>query len=97
MTSAMPRPNSWVENGNDPATMRYYQGMMIINAPDYVPRALDGYTYWPKNQTSVSMRSGRRYVSLNGGTSTSKVNGFEQTDVTAVVGGQLINSGGPGR
>ena len=90
-------PNSWVENGNEPATMKYYQGMMIINAPDYVHRALDGYPYWPKNQTTTSMKSGRRYVSLNGGTSTSKVKGFAQTDVTAVVGGQLINSGGPGR
>ncbi len=90
-------PNSWVENGNEPATMKYYQGMMIINAPDYVHRALDGYPYWPKNQTTTSMQSGRRYVSLNGTTEMSKVKGFAQSDVTAVVGGQLINSGGPGR
>ena len=87
-------PSAWDANGEGPSTMKYYQGMMIINAPDYVHRALDGYPYWPKSLTSFATQNGRRYVSLNGSTSTSKINGFKDTPVSAVVGGQIIRSDG---
>jgi hypothetical protein len=82
-------PDQWVENGYEAASIKYYQNVFIVNAPDYVHRALDGYPYWPKRYTTfgVAESSGRRYVTLTAPVSSSKVNGFTQTPVTAVTGG----------
>jgi hypothetical protein len=87
----------WTENGGSGGSIRFYQGTLIVNAADYIHRAIDGYRYWPANQT-VAMKDGKghRYVSLTGDTGLSRVNGFGQQDVSAVVGGQIIRSSGPG-
>lgn len=86
---ALVEPDQWVENGYEAASIRYYQNVFIVNGPDYVHRALDGYTYWPKRYTTfgVAESSGRRYVTLTAPVSSSKVNGITQTPVTAVAGG----------
>lgn len=89
-------PDQWVENGGDAASARHWQGHLIINAPDYVHRALNGYPYWPKRLTNASMVNGRRYVSLTTETGLSTIDGFGQVPVTAVVGGQLHRSNDPG-
>jgi hypothetical protein len=93
-------PDQWVENGYEAASIKYYQNVFIVNAPDYVHRAMDGYPYWPKRFTTfgVAESSGRRYVTLTAPVSSSKVNGFTQTPVTAVTGGgQLTPPPGGGR
>ena len=41
-----------------------------------------------------TMVEGRRYVSLTGDAGLSRVTGFAQQPVSAVVGGQIISSGG---
>lgn len=86
---ALVEPDQWVENGYEAASIRYYQNVFIVNGPDYVHRALDGYTYWPKRYTTfgVAQNTGRRYVTLTAPVSTSKINGITQTPVTAVTGG----------
>jgi len=91
-------PDQWVEGGGEGGTIRYYQGQLIVRAPDYMHRQLNGYPFWPSRLTSVTRRGGKRYVSLNMETGTSKIDGFGQQPVTAVVGGELrsSNPGGGG-
>jgi hypothetical protein len=86
-------PDQWVDNGGSGGSMRYYNGTLIVNAPDYMHRGLNGYQYWPSRATTRTMVEGRRYVSLTGDAGLSRVNGFAQQPVSAVVGGQIINSG----
>jgi hypothetical protein len=87
----------WQDNGGDGGTIRYFQGTLLINAPDYMHRQINGYSFWPERSARTSA-SGRRYVSLNMDTGISTLDGFGREPVTAVVGGRLIRSGdgGPG-
>ncbi|HYF15435.1 MAG TPA: hypothetical protein VD971_10235 [Phycisphaerales bacterium] len=91
-------PEQWVENGGEAATMRYFQDTLIVNAPDYVHRGLNGYSWWPQRAQRVAMANGRRYVSLQMDTGASRIIGVENVPVTAVTGGgQIPPGGGPGR
>ncbi len=83
----------WERNGGS-ARIRYYQGQVIVTAPDYIHRSLAGYPFWPSGSTSVAMVEGRRYVKLGIDPSIATVDGFAQSEATAVVGGQIIKSGG---
>jgi hypothetical protein len=85
--------DQWVENGGEGGSMRYWQGGVIVNAPDYMHRGINGYPYWPAQNTVARNEKGRRYVSLTGDTGVAKVTGFGQQPVTAVVGGRPISSG----
>jgi len=38
----------WELNGGDGATIRFYDGHLLVNGPDYVHRGLNGYSWWPK-------------------------------------------------
>lgn len=49
----------WIDNGGDAATIRFYNGNLIVNAPDYIHRQIDGYSYWPSRLTRFGTRSGR--------------------------------------
>ncbi len=88
-------PDQWVDNGGEAATIRAWNGQLIVRAPDYVHRQINGYPFWPSYTATQS--NGRRYVSLNMDTGVSKVDGFAQHPVTAVVGGRPVSSapGGP--
>ena len=84
----------WIDNGGDGASIRYWNGTFLVNAPDYIHRQIAGYPYWPNSTTTVA--GGRRYVSLNMDTGASKVNGIAQSQVSAIAGGQPVSSGGAG-
>lgn len=86
-------PEQWVDNGGDGGTMRYFQGSLIINAPDYMHRQIVGYSYWP--QRRVSTVKGRRYVTLNMDVGNAQVDRIENFPVRAVTGGSG-GAGGPG-
>jgi hypothetical protein len=88
-------PDQWVENGGSGGSVKVFRGALIVNAPDYMQRGIDGYPYWPSAATKATMSQGRRYVTLNGDTGVSRLDGFGQAPVSAVVGGQVIRSGGP--
>lgn len=91
-------PEQWFGTGGTGASIRAWQGTLIVNAPDYVHRQLNGYTFWPRRQTSYSMAGGRRYVAFGTDTGTSTIDGFANQEVSAVVGGKIIRSGpGGGR
>ncbi len=89
-------PEQWVDNGGDAASIRYWQGNFIVNAPDYVHRQINGYPWWPARATTVTMVQGRRYVSLNMNASFAEVEGFESQPISAVVGGRIVRSDDPG-
>jgi len=40
-------PDAWEEFGGDQARMRYFEGTLIITAPDYVHRGINGYPFRP--------------------------------------------------
>jgi hypothetical protein len=75
-------PEQWIENGGDGASIRYYQGSLIVNGPDYVHRQLNGYPYWSQRATKYSMSKGRRYVTLGVDTSAAQLNGIANQKVT---------------
>lgn len=89
-------PDQWVDNGGDAASIRYWQGNFIVNAPDYVHRQINGYPWWPARATRVTMVEGRRYVTLNMDASFAELEDLVSQPVSAVVGGRIIRSDDPG-
>jgi hypothetical protein len=53
-------PSVWQQNGG-PASLRYFQGRLIVNAPMYVHRQIDGAVSQPAADPSAG-----RYVGYNG-------------------------------
>ncbi len=88
-------PDQWADNGGDAATIRHYNGTLIVNAPDYVHRQVAGYPYWP-SYTTRTASNGRRYLTLNADTGAAKIDGFGSEEASAVVGGRPVSSGGGG-
>jgi hypothetical protein len=85
----------WTDNGGEAATIRFYGSTLIVNAPDYVHRQINGYPYWPSHSVTKSA-NGRRWLTLNADTGTAKIDGFAPSEVTAIVNGRPISSGGGG-
>jgi hypothetical protein len=83
---ALVEPESWLSGGGT-ASIRYFQGSLLVRAPDYVHRNLGGYSWWPSSQTSSRVVKGRRYVSIGVDTGISQVDEFVKQPVTGVVGG----------
>ncbi|MFA6046147.1 MAG: hypothetical protein WC718_14280 [Phycisphaerales bacterium] len=95
--TSLVEPDQWVEQGGDGGSIRAFQGSLIVNAPDYMHRGVDGYSWWPQSETRVVSSGGRRYVSLGVDTANSTLDGFATQDITAVAGnGTLVNSN-PGK
>lgn len=66
--------DQWEENGGSGGTMTVYQGNIIVDAPDYMHRAVAGYAWWPAARPAAPQ--GRRYVSLSGDVEAAKVIGL---------------------
>ncbi|MFM9995579.1 MAG: hypothetical protein ACKVU4_07235 [Phycisphaerales bacterium] len=91
-------PDQWLTTGGTGGSIRVWQGAIIVNAPDYMHRQLNGYQFWPRRLTNFGSAGGRRYVSLGTDTGLSTIDGIANQEVSAVVGGQIIRSGpGGGR
>ncbi len=88
-------PNQWIDGGGTGGSIRYWQGTIIVNAPDYMHRQINGYTFWPRRLTNVGTMNGRRYVSLGVDTGVSRIDGFQSQEISAVAGGRIIRSGDP--
>lgn len=82
----------WVDNGGEGGTIRPFNNTLIINAPDYMHRQINGYPYWPSATRTTA--NGRRYLTLNMDSSLGKVDGFAQQPVTGVTGGGGGGGGG---
>jgi len=88
-------PTQWISGGGDLQNPRYFDGNIIVDAPDYMHRALVGYPWWPSAKSSAPAGT-RRFASISLDTAIASVPTFRNVPVTAAVGGQLIQSGGPG-
>ncbi len=44
-------PNAWAQTGGERATIRYHDGSLIVNAPDYIHRQINGYPHVPPPKT----------------------------------------------
>ena len=80
----------WIENGGDSASIRYYQGVLIVRAPDFVHRQLGGYPFAAKRnirKTSSSQGTGGRYVTFSAPISIVENVKFRGTTVTGSAGG----------
>jgi len=91
---SLAEPAAWVDNGGDAATVRYWQGSLIVQAPDYVHRAVNGYPWWPSRPVGQgrAVPGGGRYVSMTIETGISTIDGFGEQEVTAIAGGELVSS-----
>lgn len=87
-------PDQWIDNGGEAASVRAWNGQLIVRAPDYVHRQINGYPYWPSHTAVQS--NGRRYVSLDMDAGIGKIDGFAQHPVTGVVNGTPVSSSPPG-
>lgn len=61
-------PDAWVALGGEWATIRYFQGQLIIRAPDFVHRQIGGYPFAPR-PSRAKAETERRYVTFSGGIS----------------------------
>ncbi len=97
LITSIVEPEQWIDNGGSGGSIKFYPpGSLIVNAPDYMHRGINGYKYWPSTSTVASMGQGnRRYVSLTGDAGLAKVLGFAQQPISAVAGGQIFHSNGP--
>ena len=66
--------DQWTDNGGDAATIRYFQGALIVNAPDYIHRGINGYQWWPARHTTTRTTNTGRSVTLNTDTVSSRIN-----------------------
>jgi len=59
-------PDAWDINGGDFATIRYFQGVLIVRAPDYIQREIGGYPFAIRPANAAPVVYGGRYVSMSG-------------------------------
>jgi hypothetical protein len=86
-------PTQWIDNGGDGASIRAWNGQLIVRGPDYIHRQINGYPFWP-SYTATTVQ-GRRYVSLDTDNSIGKIDGFAQQPVTGTAGGAGGGTGVP--
>jgi len=83
-------PDAWDVNGGNIATIRYYQGTLIIRAPDYIQREIGGYPFAirPAGAQTASVYGGR-YVTMSGSIGQAEV---AETKVIGPFGGSTGGS-----
>ena len=69
-------PDAWDINGGEYATIRYYQGTLIIRAPDYIHRQIGGYPFVLRPIGQSLSSAGMRYVTFSGSMSNVALVGF---------------------
>jgi len=84
-------PEAWKDAGGEWATMRYYQGVLIVRAPDFIHRQIDGYPFAPVRPRSSGSGEARRYVTFTDELSIVQNVGFTSSTVQGATGG---NGGG---
>ncbi len=86
-------PDEWIDNGGE-SSIKYYQGVLVVRAPDYVHRALAGYPFAARPQ--ASQPAGGRYVTFTAPISIIQNVKFRNGTVTGAAGGAGTGTGGNG-
>ncbi|MBY0310973.1 MAG: hypothetical protein K2W85_02785 [Phycisphaerales bacterium] len=93
LLTSIVEPDQWADNGGEAATIREFNGVLIIKAPDYIHRQINGYPYWPSTTTKlVSGEKKRRYVTLDMDTGQATIDQIRSVPQGAVVGGQVVGA-----
>lgn len=58
LITSLIEPAHWAVNGGDAASIRYLQGVLVINAPDYIHRQVAGYPRVPPPTEPEAERDG---------------------------------------
>ncbi len=87
LITSLVETDQWSDNGGDGGSITYWQGTLLINAPDYMHRQVDGYKFWPNSQTQSGTKNGRRYVSLDSKVQVVSPPNFTSREIQAVTGG----------
>ncbi|MEY4104208.1 MAG: hypothetical protein RL461_1410, partial [Planctomycetota bacterium] len=94
--TAFVEPAAWEDGGGGPCKIQFYEGMFIVNAPDFVHRALGGYSFAPvvparsaapakaadAPQASAEVNDRRRYVMLSPRIGYNQLVGFRTATVS---------------
>lgn len=51
-------PDQWLDRGGDGGTIVFYQGTLIVNAPDYLQRQIGGYRFGPAHPAPMDGAGG---------------------------------------
>ena len=43
-------PEQWESAGGDGASVMFHSGSLLVRAPDYIHRRLQGYSFWPRSR-----------------------------------------------
>lgn len=54
----------WVTNGGDGASISMFGNSLVVTAPDYVHRQINGYPFWPARLQQVRVVDGRRQIQI---------------------------------
>jgi hypothetical protein len=73
-------PEQWSDNAGTGGSIRFFQSTFIVNAPDYMHRQINGYSWWPSGH-SASSAAGRRYVTLNSSAASSQINEIREVPI----------------
>jgi len=84
-------PEAWAA---DWAFIDYAQDCLVVRAPDYVHRALGGYSFLPPPRNPYQSGMGR-YVSMSVPMTFSQLRGFTPATVTGSAGGTGFGGGSP--
>ena len=79
-------PDAWQQNGGDAASIRYYEGVLLIRAPDYIQRQIGGYPFAPRRQAAPAKPRNGRYVTFTAPISIIENVKFRGTTVTGSAG-----------
>jgi hypothetical protein len=85
LITSLAEKDQWEDNGGAGGSVRVYQGNIIVDAPDYMHRALAGYAWWPTAKPAETKT--RRYVSLSGNVEAAKVIGLTPFQESGSAGG----------
>lgn len=83
-------PDAWDIAGGEAASIRYYQGTLIIRAPDYIQRQIGGYPFAirPAGARRISAAGAEgRYVTFTGVTSNVEIVDIRSIPVRGTVAG----------
>ncbi|MDZ4754640.1 MAG: hypothetical protein SGJ11_09100, partial [Phycisphaerae bacterium] len=83
-------PEAWTANAGDWASIRYYQGVLIVRAPDWIHRQLGGY---PFAATARPAAVESRYVTFTAPVSFVENVKFRDVTVTGAAGGSGFGGG----
>lgn len=64
LVTELVEPEQWTNNGGAAATVRFYKQQLLVTAPDYIQRQINGYPFWPSEQTNITQGKGGRGVTF---------------------------------